>query len=130
MKRLFIVTLLLTLCVLWWCDTQNNIMKPWTSTSVDTFNEITKTFSWDFTWLNFDVNASNLSWTWNAVKGYAQEYYNDTLSEYVDKAKEWFSWAIQNLKSQYNESVDSLTHIINDKISDSVTEKMDTLKIK
>ena len=96
----------------------------------DTIDQI----KWSLTWVK--INTEMLSWTikddsWvrSTVKWYAQEYYDDSLSEYVDKAKQELSWTMNNLKNQYNSWVDSLTNTINDAISGSITQKMNILKM-
>ena len=100
----------------WVWDTFNQMMGNLSGATLNT-----NKWSW--------IVDDDLSWVRATVKWYAHDYYEDTMAEYVDKAKEWLSWTMQNFKNHYNNWVDNLTHSINDAISGSVTEKMNTLKM-
>ena len=92
----------------------------------DTVNSIIKTVNWS----NSGSISVDLSGTIDEVKWYAQQYYNDVLSGYVNQAKQDLSWTVTNLKWRYNEWVDSIWDTITNKVSDAIVEELNKLKIK
>ena len=79
-----------------------------------------KSFIWSWNMPNINANdiiPDSLSWTRKDAKWYAEKYYSGKVGEYVDKAKEWLSWATETLKWFYNDSVDELNWAINNKVS-------------
>jgi len=76
------------------------------------------------------IIPDSLSWTRKDVKWYANKYYEDTLEEYVDKAKDWLSWAKETVKWYYNHSVDELNKMISDKVNWVISGELNKFKIK
>ena len=88
-----------------------------------------------WTWNIPKINTENiipdsLSWTREDVKWYANKYYEDSLEEYVDKAKEWLWWVKENLKWYYNEWVDELNKMVSDKVNSAVSGELNKFKIQ
>ena len=87
-------------------------------------------WSWNLPKLSsWNIIPDSLSWTWNNVKWYAEQYYENTVEEYVDQAKQWLSWAVQNLKDYYNNWVDQITSTINDKVTWAISGEMNKIKL-
>ena len=88
-----------------------------------------------WSWNIPNINANNLipdslSWTRNDARWYANKYYEDTLEEYVDIAKEWLSWVKENIKWFYNDSVDELWNTVTNEINTKIVEWLDKIKVK
>lgn len=77
-----------------------------------------------------NIIPDSLSWTREDVKWYANKYYEDSLEEYVDKAKEWIWWVKENLKWYYNEWVDELNKMVSDKVNSAVSGELNKFKIQ
>ena len=77
-----------------------------------------------------DVIRETLSWARNDAKWYINQYYDDTLHEYVDIAKQWLSWAVNDMKWYYNSWVDQLNEIISDKVNSAISGELNKFKIK
>ena len=87
-------------------------------------------WSWSFYKINKeDIIPEGLSWSRDNVKWYVDQYYNDTVEEYVNQAKQWLSWAVQNLKDYYNNWVDQITNTINDKVTWAISGEMNKIKL-
>ena len=136
MKQYLLLFSMFSAVLLSWCDFMVPKDTEWSVFSWvwDTFNEMVWTFSWN----KIGVNTGYLSeilhnneWTWTMtlIKWYAQQYYDDTIAWYIDEAKEWLSWIVQDAKAYYNSWVDSLTNSINNAISGSIADKMNELKM-
>ena len=90
-------------------------------------------FIW--TWNIPKINTENiipekLSWTLDTARWYANQYYEDTLQEYVNIARQWLSWAAQDLKWYYNSWVDELNRMVNDKVTWVISWELNKFKIK
>ena len=70
-----------------------------------------------------------LSWTRDSAKWYVNQYYEDSIEKYVDKAKDSLSWAKETLKWYYNSGVDELNQMISDKVNSMVSWELNKLKI-
>ena len=70
-----------------------------------------------------------LSWTRDNAKWYVNQYYEDSVEKYVDKAKDSLSWAKETLKWYYNSGVDELNQMISDKVNSAVSWELNKLKI-
>ena len=92
----------------------------------DTVNSIVNSIKWVTTW----SIQSDLSWTIDDVKWYAQQYYNDVLSGYVNRAKQDLSWKVADLKWQYNQWVDDIWDMISNTLNSAITEELNKLKLK
>ena len=88
-----------------------------------------KNLIWSWNIPKIDM-PEGLSWKRNDVKWYAEKYYTGKVGEYVDKAKEWLSWATQTLKWFYNDSVDELNWAITEKVSWTISWELNKFKIK
>ena len=77
-----------------------------------------------------NIIPDSLSWTREDVKWYANKYYEDSVEEYVDKAKEWLSWVKENVKWYYNNWVDELNKMISDKVNWAISWELNKFKIK
>ena len=77
-----------------------------------------------------DFIPDSLSWVRKDAKWYANKYYEDTLEEYVDIAREWLSWAKESLKWYYNSWVDELNWVISDKVNAVISWELNKFKIK
>ena len=73
---------------------------------------------------------SDFSWTIEEVKWYAQQYYNDVWSGYVNKAKQDLSWKVADLKWQYNQWVDDIWNTITNKVNTAIVDELNKLKVK
>lgn len=115
--------------ILTWCDKSHNFMdveNP--NAKEDLMNLI---WTWNIPKINTDnIIPDSLSWTRQDVKWYANKYYEDSVSEYVDKAKEWLSWAKETVKWFYNDSVDDLNQMISDKVNSTISWELNKFKIK
>lgn len=80
-------------------------------------------------WKVSDLIPDSLSWTVQDIKWYAHKYYEDTVEEYVDQAKQWLSWAVKSLKDYYNSWVDQLTNNITDKVSWAISWELKKIKL-
>ena len=88
-------------------------------------------WSWDFPKINTDdLIPENVSWVREDAKLYANKYYEDNLQWYIDIAKEWLSWTVQELKWYYNSWVDQLNWTISDKVSEVISWELNKFKIK
>lgn len=92
-------------------------------------------WSWNIPKINTDnIIPDGLSWARNDAKWYASKYYEENLDEYldeyVDMAKEWLSWAKESLKWYYNDGVDELNKMVNDKVSGVISWEFNKFKIK
>ncbi len=76
-----------------------------------------------------DIIPDSLSWSRENVKWYAGKYYDDTVWEYVDKAKDSLSWAVKSLKDYYNSWVDQITNTINDKVTWAISGELNKIKL-
>ena len=76
-----------------------------------------------------DIIPESLSWSWENVKWYAGKYYNDTMGDYVDKAKDSLSWVVKNLKDYYNSWVDQITNTISDKVTWAISGELNKIKL-
>lgn len=77
-----------------------------------------------------NIITESLSGVVGDVKWYAKSYYSDVLWEYVDMAKNELSGATNMVKDYYNDSVDQVSNNIIDKVSQVISEKLNTLKLK
>lgn len=115
----FFVSLLLSGCMI-----QENISKIsnnlWWSKIKSYFSKTVKETVWN--WQNSE--------TWNTVKWYASQYYDEELSWYVNTAKIQLSWAVNELKIQYNSWVDSVSETISKDVTDAIIKQMNNLKVK
>lgn len=88
-------------------------------------------WNWNIPTIDTDnIIPNELSGARNDAKWYANQYYEDNLKWYVNTAKEWLSWAIQELKWQYNNKVDELNGVITDKVNWTISWEMNKFKIK
>lgn len=88
-------------------------------------------WSWNIPQINTnDIIPDSLSWVRKDAKWYANKIYEDNLEEYVDKAKVGLSWATETLKWFYNDWVDELNGVINNKVSWVISSELDKIKIK
>ena len=87
-------------------------------------------WSWNLPKINTDnIIPDSMSWVRKDAKWYANKYYEDTLQEYVDIAREWLSWAKESLKWYYNSWVDELNRMVNDKVSGAISWELNKFKI-
>ena len=129
MKKLVLLSVISMLSILAGCDMSHNFM------DVDNPNakEDLKYFigSWNIPRIDKDnIIPDNLSGTWNNAKWYAQKYYEDSLEEYVDVAKEGLSWTVQTLKWYYNDWVDQIHGTITNKVNWVISWEINKLKIQ
>lgn len=82
-------------------------------------------WSWNIPQINSDG-----SWTRNSVKWYANKYLEGSMSGYVDKAKEWLSGAKETVKWYYNDWVDEVTRMVNDKVTWAISWELNKFKIQ
>ena len=87
-------------------------------------------WSWNIPKINTDeIVPDSLSWARNDAKWYANKYYEETLEEYVDKAKQWLSGAKETIKWYYNSWVDELNQVITDKVNWAISGELNKLKM-
>ena len=77
-----------------------------------------------------NIIPDSLSWAWKDAKWYAEKYYSGKVEWYVDKAKQWLSWASETLKGFYNDWVDNLNEMISDKVNWAISWELNKFKIK
>lgn len=88
-------------------------------------------WSWNIPQINSDdLGSGSLSWTRGTVRWYANKYYEDSMSGYVDKAKEWLSGARETVKWYYNDWVDEITRMVNDKVTWAISWELNKFKIQ
>ena len=128
MKNLVFLGLFALVVLLTWCGSHNFMDVDNSNAKEDLKNLI---WSWNIPQINADdIIPDSLSGVWDTAKWYVNSYYEDTLHEYVDVAKEWISGAVQNLKWYYNSWVEELNWIITDKVNWVISEELDKIKIK
>ena len=96
--------------------------------------DLQNVIKWFGSWKTSDIIPSDiipdaLSWTFNNVKWHAKKYYEDTVEEYVDQAKQSLSWAVKSLKDYYNSWVDQITNSITDKVSWAISWELEKIKL-
>lgn len=106
-----------------WCDGEHNFM--------DVDNPNAKDDLMNMIWSGNipQINSDDL-WTWRDVKWYANKYLEGSMSGYVDKAKEWWSWAKETFKWYYNDWVDELNQMVSDKVNQAISWELNKFKIK
>jgi hypothetical protein len=129
MKKIVILWVILFTAFLTWCDKSHNFM------DVENPNAKEDLINLIWTWNILKINSDNivpdsLSWTRDTTKWYVNKYYDDTIWEYVDKAKEWLWWAKETVKWYYNEWVDELNRMISDKVNSTISWELNKFKIK
>ena len=129
MKKLIILPILLiTVVILTWCDKSHNFMNIDNPNAKEDFKALFGTWkTWNI--IPKEIIPDSLSWSWENVKWYAEKYYNDTVDEYVDKAKNSLSWAVKSLKDYYNSWVDQITNNINDKVTWAISWELNKIKL-
>ena len=129
MKKITLFFVLLSVFLIWWCDTNHNFMDVDNPNAKKDLKDLI--WSWDVPKIDTkNIVPDSLSWKRNDAKWYANKYYDDTLHEYVDIAKEWLSWAKQNLKWYYNSWVDELNEAITNKVNWAISWELNKFKIK
>lgn len=130
MKNLVIFGLFaLSIFCLTWCDTSHNFMDVDNPNAKDDLQHYVSDVK--FPEINpDDLIPDSLSWTWKDAKWYANDYYKDTLEEYVDVAKEGLSWAKESLKWYYNDWVDEINRMVNEKVNEAISWELNKFKIK
>ena len=129
MKKILFCSMIFAMFILAWCDKSHNFM------DVDNPNAKEDLINLIWTWNMPKINTDNiipesLSWTWDTAKWYANKYYEDTVEQYVDKAKSWLSWAKETVKWYYNDWVDELNSMISDKVNSAISWELNKFKIK
>ena len=128
MKKIALLSILAMFIIVAWCDIDHNFM----DVNNPNAKEDLKIFiwSWNFSEINVDeLIPESLSWTRNDTKWQANEIYEKKLKWYVDVAKRWLSWAVQELKWYYN-WVDELNWVINEKVSWIISWELNKFKIR
>lgn len=130
MKNLVIFGLFTLLVVfLAWCDKSHNFMDVDNPNAKEDLKHYVS--DWKLPKINTDdLVPDSLSWARNDAKGYANKYYEDTLQDYVGVAKEWLSWVKENLKWYYNEWVDEINRMVNEKVNNAISWELNKFKIK
>ena len=126
LKFIIIIAIIIAL-VLWIMKIKgkfSNILN--TENLVQEFNSVIQNIKWIDSW-NIQ---NNLSGKIEEAKWLAEQYYNDVLKEYVDRAKEWVSWAVESAKWYYNQWIDDIWETITNKINTKVSEWLDKIKVK
>jgi hypothetical protein len=133
MKKLAFLWLISWVIIISWCSIGHNFMDVDNPNAKDDL----KYYIWsgNFPKINTDnIIPDSLSWARNDAKWYASKYYEENLGEYldeyVDMAKEWLSWAKESLKWYYNDGVDELNKMVNDKVSGVISWEFNKFKIK
>ena len=129
MKNFVTFGLLSIVLILSWCNWEHNFM------DIDNLNaeEDLKYYIWKWKILKLnsdDFVPDSLSWVRKDAKWQAGIIYENNLKWYVDIAKEWLSWAVQELKWYYNSWVDELNWVITDKVNEVISQEMNKFKIK
>lgn len=129
MKKISLLILFLGLIFITWCDQSHNFMDVDNPNAKEDLKNLIH--SWNLPNINTDdIIPDSLSWTWIDVKWYANQYYEDSLEEYVYLAKQWLSWTVQDLKWYYNSWVDELSQMISDKVNWVISWELNKFKIK
>lgn len=129
MKKIVILGLLLVSTIITWCDKDHNFMDVDNPNAKDDLMNII--WSWNIPNVNTDeLIPESLSWARGSAKWYANQYYEDMLSGYVNIAKEWLSWASETLKWYYNNGVDELNKMVSDKVNSAISWELNKFKIK
>lgn len=116
MKRFLILNMLLLCFIVTWCDKSHNFMDVDNTNAKEDLQNLI--WSWNIPKINTsEIIPDSLSWTRNDIKWRAEKYYTGKVEWYVDKAKEWLSWATEKLKWFYNDSIDDLNWTINEKVN-------------
>ena len=128
MKKILILWIISLFTILSGCDNSHNFM------DVNNTNAKEDLKHYVSDWLpkinTDDLVPDSLSWTRNDAKWYAHRYYEDTLEEYVNIAKDWLSWTKENLKWYYNNWVDELNKMVSDKVNWAISGELNKFKIK
>lgn len=101
---------------------------PDTSDLTEWVNSMIKNI--DIKWINSGSIQNGLSGTIDDAKWFAEQYYNDVLKDYVDKTKEGVSWAVENVKTYYNQWIDDLWDTITNEVNTKIVEWLDKIKAK
>ena len=128
MKKIVMGIIVLTIA-LTWCSTEHNFMNVDNPNAKDDLKNTI--WSWNLQKINTDnIIPDSLSWKRNDAKWYANKYYEDTLEDYVDAAKDWLSWTSQKLKWYYNSWVDQLNWIITESVNGLISGELNKIKVK
>ena len=129
MKKITFLWIILSIILLTWCDRSHNFMDVDNANAKEDLQNLI--WSWNIPKINTnDIVPGSLSWKWNDAKWYAEKYYSGKVEWYVDKAKEWISWATETLKWFYNDSVDDLNGMISNKVNWAISWELNKFKIK
>ncbi len=125
MKKFALLWIILPIILIAWCDNNHNFMDVDNTNAKKNLQNLI--WSWNIPKINSnDIITDSVSWTRKNIKWQAEKYYTGKVEWYVDKAKEWLSWATQKLKWFYNEWVDEINWAINEKVN----WEMNKFKIK
>ncbi len=126
-KIVFLVVLFVSIFVIW-CDGNLKFMDIDNPNAADDLKGLIQ--SWNLPKINAEnIIPESLSWTWDSAKWYVNQYYEDSVEKYVDKAKEGWSWARETLKWYYNSWVDELNQVVSEKVNATLSWELNKLKI-